>query len=91
MAVNQYGLDVSYFKNCIERDFIQSGIGNYTPDEFARICLRMAVTADEKVLAEPEFAKYTGLKEALEHNKTLRVGLESANKQISDFNWIGVK
>ena len=60
MATNQYGLDVSYFKNCIERDFIQSGIGNYTPDEFARICLRMAVTADEKVLAEPEFAKYTG-------------------------------
>jgi hypothetical protein len=56
MATNQYGLDVSYFQNCIDRD-LGRGLNNYRPDEFARVCLRMAVTADAKVLLEPEFVK----------------------------------
>lgn len=51
---NAYGLDVSYFKGLLKR--LIRDIDNYTPDEFARACTRMATTADDKVLREVEFS-----------------------------------
>jgi hypothetical protein len=51
---NRYGLDTAYFNNCIQRDLCR-GLESYTPAEFARVCLRMAITASQLTLAEPEF------------------------------------
>lgn len=51
---NEYGFNVHYFKGKLER--VLQGIDRYTPDEFAREMARMSVTADEKVMREPEFS-----------------------------------
>ncbi len=51
---NRYGLDVSYFRNLINRE-LNRGLADYKPDELARICLRMAMTADKTVINEREF------------------------------------
>lgn len=53
--MSEYGLDFKYFENVIKREF-GGGLKNYTPDEFARVCLRMARTASEKTFCEPEFS-----------------------------------
>lgn len=55
-AVNVHGLDVHYFRNKLQR--IQRDLDRYTPDELARECARMSVTADETVLNETEFDRY---------------------------------
>ena len=55
--MNRYGLDTDYFERLMKREF--SDLNNYTPAEFARVCARMAVTADSSVLDEPEFAPST--------------------------------
>ena len=52
--MNRYGLDTSYFEDLIKREF--SDLNNYTPAEFARVCARMAATADSSVLDEEEFS-----------------------------------
>lgn len=50
---NSYGLDVPYFTEVVRRDL--SDLSHRTPEEMARICLRMADTACSPVMAEPEF------------------------------------
>lgn len=52
--MNRYGLDVDYFTKKIK--LIIRDINNYTPDEFARECARMSVTADKTVVREMEFS-----------------------------------
>lgn len=55
-STNAYGLDVHYFRTKMER--MLRTLGSYTPDEFARECARMSVTAEATVLNEPEFDRY---------------------------------
>lgn len=55
MSTNEYGLDSDYFRRKLER--MLRDVNSYTPDEMARELARMARTADEAVLSEPEFAK----------------------------------
>ena len=50
---NRYGLNIGYFASLITREF--RDLSNYRPDEFARVCARMAKTADAAVLQEEEF------------------------------------
>tara|TARA_R110000772_G_C13310322_1_gene440475 strand:+ start:49380 stop:49934 length:555 start_codon:yes stop_codon:yes gene_type:complete len=52
--INRYGLDTSYFEDLIKREL--SNLENFTPSEFARVCARMAATADSSVLDEEEFS-----------------------------------
>lgn len=54
MSTNQYGLDADYFRRKLER--VLRDVNSYRPDEMARELARMARTADEKVLREPEFS-----------------------------------
>lgn len=55
-STNVHGLDVHYFRTKMER--MLRGLGSYTPDEFARECARMSMTAEATVLNEPEFDRY---------------------------------
>lgn len=55
-STNVHGLDVHYFRTKMER--MLRTLGSYTPDEFARECARMSMTADATVLNEPEFDRY---------------------------------
>ena len=50
---NRYGLNMGYFRRLIAREF--GDLSNFRPDEFARVCARMAATADASVLQEKEF------------------------------------
>lgn len=50
---NRYGLNTGYFRRLIAREF--GDLSNFRPDEFARVCARMAATADASVLQEKEF------------------------------------
>jgi hypothetical protein len=52
--MNEYGLNYKYFEDVIKREF-GHGLSNYRPDEFARVCLRMARTASHETFAESEF------------------------------------
>jgi hypothetical protein len=52
--MNDYGLNHKYFEDVIKREF-GHGLSNYRPDEFARVCLRMAKTASPETLLESEF------------------------------------
>ncbi|MBO7920968.1 hypothetical protein J5X92_01890 [Alteromonas sp. K632G] len=52
---NRYGLDVSYFRNAINRELNRS-LANHKPDELARVLARLSRTADESVMFEPEFS-----------------------------------
>lgn len=54
MSTNQYGLDADYFRRKLER--VLRDVNSYRPDEMARELARMARTADEAVLREPEFS-----------------------------------
>lgn len=51
---NRYGLDVAYFRNLFNRELNRT-LQDYRPHELARNLLRMAITADESVISEPEF------------------------------------
>ncbi len=51
---NRYGVDVSYFRNLINRE-LNRPLSNHTPKELARQLARMSVAADPDVLNEPEF------------------------------------
>ncbi|VEL96967.1 hypothetical protein ALT761_01966 [Alteromonas sp. 76-1] len=59
---NRYGLDVSYFRNAINRE-LNGPLANHKPDELARVLARLSRTADDSVMYEPEFSS----KFALEH------------------------
>jgi hypothetical protein len=52
--MNEYGFNYKYFEDVIKREF-GHGLSNYRPDEFARVCLRMARTASHETFAESEF------------------------------------
>jgi hypothetical protein len=51
---NRYGVDVSYFRKTINRELNRS-LGDFRPDELARVFARLSVTADSKVIFENEF------------------------------------
>src|SRR5690606_24275763 len=51
---NRHGLDVSYFRDLFNRELNRT-LQDYRPNELARNLLRMAITADESVIVEPEF------------------------------------
>lgn len=53
---NRYGLDVSYFRNVINRE-LNRGLTDYKPDELARVFARLSVTADSSVIFEDEFQR----------------------------------
>ncbi len=53
-GTNRYGVDVSYFRNVINRELNRS-LRDFKPDELARVFARMARTACEEVLTEAEF------------------------------------
>ena len=53
MAINRYGVDVTYFEKWIVRSL--KDLENYKPDELARELGRMSRTADSSVLLEEEF------------------------------------
>lgn len=53
LSKNRYGLDIDYFSKLIKREL--SDLSNLRGDEFARICARMAKTANSGVLNEQEF------------------------------------
>lgn len=52
---NRYGLDVSYFRNVINRE-LNRPLANHKPDELARVFARLSHTANESVIFEPEFS-----------------------------------
>ena len=54
-GTNEYGLDIGYMAGKLNM-FLRD-IDRHTPDEAARVLARLAMVADEKVLAEPEFVK----------------------------------
>jgi hypothetical protein len=51
---NRYGLDMSYFRNIINRE-LNRPLVDYKPSELARVLARMSRTADETVMHEAEF------------------------------------
>lgn len=53
-----YGKVVSEHHHRTKMERMLRGLGSYTPDEFARECARMSVTAEATVLNEPEFDRY---------------------------------
>lgn len=53
-GTNRYGVDVSYFRNVINRELNRS-LKDFTPDELARVFARLSVTADPLVIHEQEF------------------------------------
>lgn len=53
--VNEYGLDVHYFKKKLR--LVIRDAYRYTPDEMARELARLSVTADKKVIKEDEFTQ----------------------------------
>lgn len=62
---NRYGLDVSYFRNVINRELNRS-LYNYKPDELARVLARISRTADKSVMFEPEFSKKFAIEKKIE-------------------------
>ena len=55
-GTNRYGLDVAYFRKTINRELNRS-LGDFKPDEIARVFARLSVTADSSVIHESEFNK----------------------------------
>jgi uncharacterized coiled-coil DUF342 family protein len=62
---NRYALDVSYFRNAINRE-LNRPLDNYKPDELARVFARLSRTADESVMFEPEFSSKFALEKKVE-------------------------
>lgn len=62
---NRYGLDVSYFRNAINRE-LNRPLANHKPDELARVFARLSRTADESVMFEPEFSNKFALEQKVE-------------------------
>lgn len=81
MATNEYGLDVSYFNNLFKREL--SSLGNYKPDELARVLMRAAVTAAPAVLNEAEFRKYIPIENELASQ--MEVVNEKASFKVNSF------
>lgn len=55
--VNEYGLDVEYFKKKLR--LVVRDAYRYTPKEMARELARLSVTANKEVIKEKEFNKGT--------------------------------
>ncbi|MBL4781820.1 MAG: hypothetical protein JKX92_06215 [Porticoccaceae bacterium] len=55
-GANRYGVDVSYFRNTINRE-LNRDLSNFKPDELARVFARLSVTADSSVIFEDEFQR----------------------------------
>ena len=79
---NRYGLDVSYFRNVINRELNRS-LENHKPDELARVFARLSRTADKSVMFEPEFSnkfaiekKIEAINEALDYYEELKASEE---------------
>jgi len=53
---NRYGLDIGYFRKTINRE-LNRDLGNFTPDELARVFARLSVAADSSVIFEDEFQR----------------------------------
>tara|TARA_B100000508_G_C11428580_1_gene262144 strand:- start:605 stop:1120 length:516 start_codon:yes stop_codon:yes gene_type:complete len=62
---NRYGLDVSYFRNVINRELNRS-LENHKPDELARVFARLSRTADKSVMFEPEFSNKFAIEKKIE-------------------------
>ncbi len=62
---NRYGLDVSYFRNVINRE-LNRPLANHKPDELARVLVRLSRTADEPVMFEPEFSSKFAIEQKIE-------------------------
>lgn len=62
---NRYGLDVSYFRNVINRE-LNRPLDNYKPDELSRVLARISRTADESVMFEPEFSNKFAIEKKIE-------------------------
>lgn len=62
---NRYGLDVSYFRNAINRE-LNRELVNHKPDELARVLARLSRTADESVMFEPEFSNKFAIEKKIE-------------------------
>lgn len=54
---NAYGLDADYFIRLFQRELNPDVVRNQNPDDLARVLLRAARTASEKVFSEPEFTQ----------------------------------
>lgn len=59
---NRYGLDVSYFRQLINRELNRS-LTDFKPEKLARVFARASVTADKSVIFEDEFQALNPLKE----------------------------
>ena len=57
-GTNRYGVDVSYFRNTINRELNRS-LRDFRPDELARVLARLSNTADANVMHEDEFKRKT--------------------------------
>ena len=62
---NRYGLDVSYFRNVINRE-LNRPLDNYKPDELSRVLARLSRAADESVMFEPEFSNKFAIEKKIE-------------------------
>lgn len=67
---NRYGLDISYFRNVINRE-LNRPLDNYKPDELARVLARLSRTADELVMFEPEFSNKFAIEKKIEFKNDL--------------------
>jgi hypothetical protein len=77
VSTNRFGLDVSYFRKTIDRELCRD-LSNFRPDELARVCARLARTADKDVLKEPEF------NELAEELSRTKAELEEAKRLLND-------
>ena len=62
---NRYGLDVSYFRNVINRE-LNRPLTNHKPDELARVFAVLSRTADESVMFEPQFSAKFAIEQQIE-------------------------
>jgi len=82
---NRYGLDVSYFRNAINRE-LNIPLTNHKPDELARVLARLSRTADESVMFEPEFSNKFALEQKKEELDELKSSLGCLdNRDASKF------
>ena len=82
---NRYGLDVSYFRNVINRELNRS-LDNYKPDELARVLARISRTADKSVMFEPEFSNKFAIEKKAEGVK----GFVESFKFLDDAHCVNI-
>ena len=80
---NRYGLDVSYFRNVINRE-LNRPLANHKPDELARVLARLSRTADKSVMFEPEFSNKFALEQEIKGLKDYQAlcGFADCRKSI---------